>query len=71
MYIPDKTDCSVYYACAHGHAYQMKCSDGLYYDGTIWACTYPESAVCFTYKDNEWNEGNPEGGEDLGGSEGT
>nr|AHH02588.1 chitin-binding protein [Holotrichia parallela] len=49
-YIPDKTDCTKYYVCVHGVPVINTCADGLYYDGTIWACTYKEDAKCGVYK---------------------
>nr|AFD28282.1 chitin-binding protein [Holotrichia oblita] len=49
-YIPDKTDCTKFYVCVHGTPVINSCPEGLYYDGTIWACTYEEYAQCGVYR---------------------
>ncbi|KAI4467480.1 chitin binding peritrophin-a [Holotrichia oblita] len=59
VYLPDKTDCTVYYVCSFGNAIPMKCPDGLYYDGTIWGCTYEYDAVCYTYEPKDSEETGP------------
>lgn len=61
VYLPDKTDCTVYYVCSFGNAIKQKCPAGLYYDGTIWACTYQDQAICYTYTPNGSGETGPGG----------
>ncbi|GJQ82772.1 hypothetical protein Trydic_g12569, partial [Trypoxylus dichotomus] len=70
-YLPDKTDCSIYYVCAYGTAIAQKCPQGLYYDGTIWSCTYPDQATCFTYTPSGEDNGNGSGGPVGGGAVGS
>ncbi|GJQ76551.1 hypothetical protein Trydic_g2252, partial [Trypoxylus dichotomus] len=70
-FIPDKTDCTIYYICNYGNPVAQKCADGLYYDGNIWACTYPEQAQCFTYSPLEGDNGGGNNGDGpVGGGTG-
>nr|AFD28281.1 chitin-binding protein [Holotrichia oblita] len=68
-YIPDKTDCTKFYVCVHGTPVINSCPEGLYYDGTIWACTYEEYAQCGVYRPIEGDASESEEEGQPGGSE--
>ncbi|KAF0504569.1 chondroitin proteoglycan-2-like [Gigaspora margarita] len=39
-------DCCSFYQCAHGHAYLMKCPEGLQWSTKLLRCEWPENSDC-------------------------
>jgi hypothetical protein len=35
-------DCTKFYKCLNGEAFEMECPDDLYYNPTLQVCDYPE-----------------------------
>lgn len=54
--LPNKEDCSSFWACSHGTAWAMKCQPGLYFDYKSQRCDYEENVECFDGDSEEEEE---------------
>lgn len=51
---PDSEDCTIFYECYLGRAYQKQCPAGLYWDALLQTCDYPQRAVCLAKITWDW-----------------
>ncbi|XP_060065371.1 probable endochitinase [Ylistrum balloti] len=45
-FYPSPTDCSKYYICAGGSAFEVSCTPGLYFNANTLFCDYPSNTQC-------------------------
>lgn len=46
VYLPDSSNCSIFYECSHGRPHQLNCPAGLHFNSVLNVCTRPQDAGC-------------------------
>ena len=45
-FLPDTSDCNVFYICDHSGPVKFHCPAGLHFSPNTWVCDYPAHAGC-------------------------